>query len=739
MQARIYVLTPLLSLVLGTFTANAANADSKPTLKTVLDKDLRRRLRGRQQPANSKKLLYGTAKPYAKAQALLSQGDPTGALRALKGGQSALLADREALLRAAALAARGDQAEALSAYVTALELAETLDVGLDAARGLRRTLHALDKSAEELVVLDALLDVRNIDNRSELLLARAHAYRALKRKKDAAEQAWRLARAYPTSPTAKRAETLLASLSKAGVKAPVPSEWDDRKLVRNLIRARAFDTAETALAAYEKQYPKRKDTALMLKLDLLKRRRDRDQEQAILTELYNNGLKRGNGPETLYRLARLAMGEDNDDLAIKYFDELTKRFERSRWAHDGEFLAAWLPYNNGDNLETHKRMLAFAERRPRSEKRTEALWFAGWAAYVADKHELAEAPWRTMLTEHADSTLVPHVWYWMGRIAHARNHAEEARNRYRNVLGLSPLSYYGFWATARLAELGEVTVLKPPPPEPKPASLSTVIERLGPDRPRLIDRAVALHAAGLEAEAATELRAASSALRKIRDAEGRTLVADMLHQLGAHHLAFRLASSLTEDGGELASGEPWLWRAWRHAYPDAFEDEVRAAHDAHEVETNLVWAVMRTESAFRPWVQSRVGAKGLMQLMPRTARAIGQRAKDGRAHAARYRDPDSNVWLGAWYLKKLGERYDGQLAATIAAYNAGPRATDRWVLAHGGVPLDEFIERIPYKETRRYTRRVIESYFVYRQMKGLPLPELPRVIAKTPPSGGVGF
>ncbi len=730
----------LVALVAGPIiTPSVAFADDAPDLAVVLDRQLSRRLRGRPSPAGAKKLIYGSAKPYAKARELLSRGEAAGALKALKAARNDLLVDREALVRGEALSALGDHAGAVVAFATALEHAQILGVGLDAARGLRKTLRALDRRKEELTVLEALLDVRNIDHRPDLLLARIQAYRALGRHQDAVEAAWRLIHAYPTSAVVREANGVLSALKKKGFEPPKSDERTEQHRIRNLIRARAHDEAQAAIAGFEARYPELQSDATMLRLDLLNRTRKRDEERALLMKLYRAGLGRSEGPKVLYRLARSAMRQDDNPKAIKYFDELRRRFGRTSWARDGEYLAAWLPYSDGDYLETHKRMLAFSERHPRASKRTDALWYAGWSAYTAGRLDLAEKPWRTLLTAHPDSTLVPHVWYWMGRIAHRQKHSDEARNRYRSVLSLAPLSYYGFWATARLSELGEETVIKPPPPSPPESSLKEVVARLGPDRPRLIDRAVALHAAGLAADASAELGAGRSALLAIRDPEGRTVVADMLHRLGAHHLAFRLASLLTEEGTDLVSGEPLVWRAWRQAYPNAFEAEVRAAHSAHGVDTNLLWAVMRTESAFRPWIQSHAGARGLMQIMPRTARAIGRRAKDGREHAARYRDPDSNVWLGAWYLKQLSERYDGQLAAAVAAYNAGPSAADRWVTEHGGAPLDEFIERIPYKETRRYTRRVIETYFVYRRMKGLPLPDMPRYVAKTPPSGGVGF
>ena len=710
-----------------------------PDLDVVLDDELPKRLRGRAQAAKAKKLIYGSAKAYAKAKASLAQGQPKRALTDLKGRRTDLFIDRESLVRGEALSALGDHPGALKAFSLALDRAETLQVGLDSARGLRKTLHALKKPEAELKVTDALLGIRNVDNRPDLLFARAMALEALERSEEAAGQAFRLRNAFPAAAVAPKADAMLQRLQSAGAEVPSVDESTELNRIRNLIRARAYRKAETALKAYETSYPKNASAALIQRMELLRRKRARTEERALLTALNKKGLDSRIGPKVLYRLARLAMIRDDNVTAIKFFDELSRRFRRSSLAREGEFLAAWLPYNAEQYLETHQRMLAFSKHYPRASRRTEALWFSGWSAYLAKRYDLAATAWKVLLTEHEDSTLVPHARYWLGRMAHKQKKPEEARQHYRQVVAEAPLSYYGFWAQARLAELGEVIVFPAPPKPSKPPTLAELIERLGPDRPRLIDRSIALRAAGLDLEASAELRAAESTLRRVNDSDGRLLVTEALHQLGAHYLAYRLASSITETGAELMSGEPWAWRAWRQAYPDAFVDEVNAAFEAHQVDRDLIWAIMHTESRFRPWISSRVGARGLMQLMPRTAKAIGLKAKKSRVHAARFRDPASNVWLGTWYLNQLGQRYDGQIAAQVAAYNAGPGATDKWVTGFGGVALDEFIERIPYKETRRYTRRVIETYSIYRRLRGLPPPSLPQIIAKTTPSGGVGF
>lgn len=735
LQLRTFAFT----LFAGWVLAASADALAAPSLDIVLDGRLAERLRGRTQPASSPKLLPGTAVPYAVAVKALGQGEPVRTLEALKGTRFGLLADREALVRADALSALGDHRGALAAYLTALDKAEILDVGLSAARGLRKTLRVLGNREAELKVIDALLDVRNVDYRPQLLMTRAEALVAVNRKQEGAAQAWRLLQAFPAADVADAAKALVDRLRAAKVPIPPADGRTELARIRNLIQAGAVDEAERALASVSEKHPSLAREALMVRLALLEKQNKRDDERRILASLRKTGLDNQDGPTVLFRLARLAMADDDNPQAIAYFDELAERFPDSPHTREGQYLAAWLPYNSGDHLETHKRMMAFSRSYPKADLRTQALWFAGWSAYLAAQPKLAEAAWTQLIDDHPTSELVPHGGYWLARLSHQRGQLDEARERYRKVLHTAPMSYYGFLARARLTDLGEPSELGLPPPAPPTPSVNEFVGRLGRKRPRLVDRAIVLHAAGLQAEAAAELRAATKSLWSVRDTEGRTIVAGMLHQLGAHYLAFRLASRVTRAGDELETGEAWAWQAWRQAYPEAFQTEVDAAHEAHEVENNLVWAVMRTESSYRPWIRSPVGARGLMQLMPKTARAIGKVAEGGRRHARRYVTPQSNVWLGTWYLKKLGERYDGQLAAMAAAYNAGPVAMDRWLRELGGTPLDEFVERIPYKETRRYTRRVIETYLVYRRMKGLPLPKLPQILAKIEPSGGVTF
>lgn len=129
---------------------------------------------------------------------------------------------------------------------------------------------------------------------------------------------------------------------------------------------------------------------------------------------------------------------------------------------------------------------------------------------------------------------------------------------------------------------------------------------------------------------------------------------------------------------------------WAGAAAGAYAAAVQRAATYYQLPPELIWAVIKVESNFRDQAISPAGAQGLMQLMPATADAIGLRDA---------LDPEQNILGGAYYLRRLANRFGGDLYFTLAAYNAGPTAVRR----HGGIP--------PYPETQNYVRKVLEYYW----------------------------
>jgi soluble lytic murein transglycosylase len=435
----------------------------------------------------------------------------------------------------------------------------------------------------------------------------------------------------------------------------------------------------------------------------------------------------------LDRLGRAHLAIDDHARAVEWFDAMKVAFPRKTRTVDAQFMAAWSRYNRGEYADAAQAFLAHAAEYKRWRRRAESLWFAGWSAYRANDDALARRAFDQVLVDHPTSEMALWAHYWGGRIRERSQDTEGARAAYRNVLRIAPLSYQASWAAVRLERLGERVVMSAPRAPERPAGLVDVLTLLGATRPVGVDRGIALHRAGLEDEAVEELDEANGELAKVKDMRGRVMIAEMLESLGAHHQAYRFATRLTQSGADLVTGEPYAWRAWRLAYPKAFEAEVKAAAEAHDIDPLLLLSIMRSESSFRPTARSPVGARGLMQLMPATAKRIGKVATGGRPHAGRYGEPASNVWLGAWYLKQLLGRYDGQVALAAGAYNAGPGAMDRWLESGRQLELDTFVETISYRETRLYVRKVLETYQIYRRLDAAPELDLHWVVSADVP------
>jgi soluble lytic murein transglycosylase len=151
---------------------------------------------------------------------------------------------------------------------------------------------------------------------------------------------------------------------------------------------------------------------------------------------------------------------------------------------------------------------------------------------------------------------------------------------------------------------------------------------------------------------------------------------------------------------------------WAINYPAAFRKEIALFSARNGLDPSLVYSLIRAESGFSPRAQSPVGALGLMQLMPATARAVEKDATDPQ----RLFQPELNIRVGTRHLKDLIDRYRGNLVSTIASYNAGAGTVDRWLKEFGTMEESEFIENIPYAETRDYVKKVLAGREIYRRL-----------------------
>ena len=189
--------------------------------------------------------------------------------------------------------------------------------------------------------------------------------------------------------------------------------------------------------------------------------------------------------------------------------------------------------------------------------------------------------------------------------------------------------------------------------------------------------------------------------------------------------AREIVAGIAERLGEVGTAVGFA--GWHRAgeRPRAYADSVERAAARHGLDPNLLFAVMRVESVYQRRIVSYAGAVGLMQIMPRTGRHIANAVGKEEYTTADLLDPETNLDFAAWYLASLIERFDGRLPLAIASYNGGPHNVRRWMQGHAlTMPLDAFLEEIPFEQTHRYVRRVLTHYAAYRAQQGLPMQEL---------------
>ncbi|MFN7135632.1 MAG: lytic transglycosylase domain-containing protein, partial [Myxococcales bacterium] len=283
------------------------------------------------------------------------------------------------------------------------------------------------------------------------------------------------------------------------------------------------------------------------------------------------------------------------------------------------------------------------------------------------------------------------------------------------------LGWYGGMARSRLQALGVAA-----PPFPYPAAT----EPLPAGGEERIERAKVLASAGLGKEAEAELEDASRAAGK--DPAAAERVAATAHALGLHRAAYALANA----------------RLWSRAvdqrsptslallFPRAHAAALTRAAEAVNLDPYFAWAIMRRESRFDPAARSFARAHGLMQLLVPTAKKIALLSGEPEPEQHDLYDPARTLPLATWYLAELAGRFN-HLALAAAAYNGGPQPVAGWVEARRDVPLDLFVELIPFRETRGYVKGVLGDYFSYRALWGEPL--RPPSLSLVPARGGATF
>ncbi len=510
---------------------------------------------------------------------------------------------------------------------------------------------------------------------------------------------------YPQTPEADEAEKKLSQRPDGQPWKPTP---DERYARASALAAAALnDEAVEEIKAFLSSapgHPKRDEAKFKLGLALARLKRY-EQAKVVFQELASNGPS-SEANEAAVWLARsyLRLGEGDRLLNLRQaYPKLALTPEQQA----AILLALGTWYDDQNQLDQaiaqYRHITQFGDQ---TEQRAEALWRIGWIHYRTGRYEDSVQTLQELVAIKEDPANNPQALYWTAR-AQERLQDAKAAEGYQTLCRKYAWTYY--------CQLTRSRVDVPPP---DPANGTADAEPGGNGRSGIAQdvhyrRAVELRTLGLEQEAGREVTWVLD-----HYARNRTALVELITRLseaGGYHQGLRLARLHFRDGLErgLEPVQPSLWNV---AYPTVYLPTIRALSSAH-LDPYLAAAIIREESQYDARAVSRVGAIGLMQLMPTTAQSVAQR-NGGTVARDDLFDQETNIRYGVRYLEQLLGQFNGNLVHAVAAYNAGPPIVTSWIQKFGDKEPDEFVELIPYQETRQYVRRVLRSYREYRRLGG---------------------
>ena len=397
------------------------------------------------------------------------------------------------------------------------------------------------------------------------------------------------------------------------------------------------------------------------------------------------------------------------------------QFGERTTADDASVMLAEIARGRGQDKEADRLLMAQLERWPDGDKADEAAWRLLWP-------HIDKRRWARALTV-ADALLEREVRersyraegrtrYWRGRVLQELNRKDEALIAWERVLHEYPLSWYAVLAYARLLQeseeraesaLSDALRSSEVPADPF-AQLPTHILESDHLRHALILARMRLHES-----AERELTRITAPTEPEAKRAWTWLRIWLRHLMGKTSQATQLAR-----GREPHFGATWpvgtQRRLWEMAHPRPFEEIITRWAGKRDIDPHWIWAIMREESSFNPKAVSWANAIGPMQIILPTGRTLA-RGTGIEATRENLQKPDIAVQLGSKFLARLLKRHP-VVSLASAGYNAGGGAISKWRRRFGHLELDEFVERIPYREARGYAKRVTRSLARYHWLYG---------------------
>jgi len=438
-----------------------------------------------------------------------------------------------------------------------------------------------------------------------------------------------------------------------------------------------------------------------------------------------------------YHAGRTLLRSGRPKEAINHYDLIARDFPSHKLTDDALLAAAVAFTDLNDAPSARDRLKQLVQLGTPGDMRADGRFMLAWLERGQRDYSAALATLDQHILEGTGENTeesIGRAAYWRARTLLDLQRRDEAEDAYAKMVEQRPFSYYAQQALARIEEIdhGRATAL-----------IRNLRDDSDPDNKDKLRIAPLPELKRPEAERAKELLRVAEAGPAVEELDSMGCFAQaasdqlyltcaaMLQEFGAAGPATSLARRRVQHVMSTPPKGPQL-ALWRVVFPRAYRPLIDDTAKKADVPAAFVRAIAREESSFNPRAVSPANAYGLIQLIRTTAR---EHAKPLNlpSDPESLKTPEINLRIGTSFMRSLFDRYKGNFAIVPAAYNAGPGAADKWIRERGHMPLDEWIETIPYNETRRYTRRVLQSYGAYAWLDEGKIPVLSKTVrAETP-------
>jgi soluble lytic murein transglycosylase len=574
----------------------------------------------------------------------------------------------------------------------------------------------------------ALLEKERAPVRSDVELAIGRAYEEAGDKEKASSA---LRNVYFNLPNSSEADAALVELRKLGISGSV---HERRTRADLLFKAKRYSDAAHDYHDLVGEVSAADRPQVQLALaEALEKSGSSHEARQVLTAM---GVQTGDAEaERLYLLSETARSTSDEDAVQRTLNDLRQFGPSSPWLEQALLSAGnmYLLKRDYDRAIDYFRELQ--ERFPNGGHASSAHWKAAWLTFRQGKTDEARQEFEKQIALYPDSAEIPAALYWRARLAEEEGNPAMARAFYQKLTDRFRNYYYAEFGRQRLPGLPGAGGAPPNEGPAKEASLKEDLTHYAlldhipplpttekitvtdpPDDNLRVERARLLSNGGLADLAVRELQAAASQ-------EGGTWappeMAHVYQDIGRYDRGIEIMKHTTPN--YFAVDIPDLPRPyWEALFPKAYWSDLRKYSVLNGLDPYLVASLIRQESEFNTLALSRANAVGLMQLLPKTGKNVAKQVKLKGYSAPQLFTPAVNLQLGTRYFKDMVDKYDGQFEYALAAYNAGTDRVGEWLGQGHYRDPQEFVESIPFTETREYVQAILRNANVYRQLYGTP-------------------